>query len=176
MNELPYFCHICTREVYVGDDLRCPRCKNDFIELINPVNPPLEEYGRILSFEGGRERGIFRRLGSFFGGRERNKPTRIATDRRNYAVGPEMDDVITRLRDEMEGKKDPASDEEKSKLKRVFLAEDGSCTVCLLPFCEGEPGIVFGCTHVFHEACALAWLEFQCVCPNCRVAIGQEKK
>lgn len=186
MNELPYFCHVCMAEIFVDEQLVCPNCGNDFIELINPSNPPHEGYGRGFALFGlhareeGAERrghyGLLGRLGSIFSGgfsaAAKSRKDGIATDRRNYAVGPEIDDVITRLREEMEGEKDPATDEQKSKLRKIRLSSDGSCTVCLLPFAEGEEGLLFQCSHQFHEACALAWLEFQSICPNCRVPIS----
>lgn len=195
MNELPYFCHICMTEIYVNDRLECPNCGNDFIELVNPANPPHEGYRGSISFleehgfsesdeerfRGRRFHGIFGRIESMLArgfarerkGRARND--RIATDRRNYAIGPEIDDVVTRLLEEKEHTKDPATPEERRLLKKVTLGNEGTCTVCLLPLEEGEDGILFGCMHKFHEPCADAWLEFQSICPNCRVHINPAK-
>ncbi|KAJ1264698.1 hypothetical protein BS78_08G020300 [Paspalum vaginatum] len=56
-----------------------------------------------------------------------------------------------------------------------------SCVICAAPYEAGEPcSVLPPCTHVFHKACAAAWLRQSTTCPLCRAAVampaGHRKK
>lgn len=91
-------------------------------------------------------------------------------DRRNYALGPEYDDIIARLFEEKEHFR-PASQNFVRSL--VIIKNEVDCSICLK---RGEmvDVIVFFCGHKFHARCALGWLKMQNTCPNCRKVLDSE--
>ncbi|KAE8100307.1 hypothetical protein FH972_018217 [Carpinus fangiana] len=51
----------------------------------------------------------------------------------------------------------------------------GTCSVCLeeLSSPEGAKLLRMDCSHLYHQACILPWLEKQNTCPTCRREVGQ---
>ena len=52
--------------------------------------------------------------------------------------------------------------------------EEDSCTICLMPFEEGEELSAFKtCGHAFHAMCVEQWLakDTKATCPNCRASV-----
>jgi len=47
--------------------------------------------------------------------------------------------------------------------------ETNSCSICLVPFEEGEIIVMLPeCKHIYHEKCLDQWLNINSVCPYCR--------
>ncbi|KAH9385479.1 uncharacterized protein NEMAJ01_0375 [Nematocida major] len=165
MSDLPYYCHVCDMVIYIEDRLECPQCRESFLEVhTEDVDDEEEEAAPVCvrTFLGF----------PFFGcGKKQSSSRRhksISSDRRNYALGPELDDIITRLRDEMGAEENPATDGQKLSLEPVFLTKSDVCTICLGSFEEGMEGSKFPCSHFFHQECTNAWLKLQSDCPVCR--------
>lgn len=166
MCELPYFCHICSAIVYIEDRPVCPRCKESFIEVYNPEDED-ERQGAQGHSQGHRF------IQRFFGGMFRRsevarKRGSIAADRRNYAIGPEIHDIITRLREEKKIEENPATDGQKQRLGSQVPQKEDVCSICLCEYSENEEATLYPCSHLFHSTCSDAWLKFQSECPICR--------
>jgi len=43
-----------------------------------------------------------------------------------------------------------------------------ACPVCTEPYAPGDVAVRLPCGHVFHDACAVAWLKGHNTCPYCR--------
>lgn len=159
MSDLPYYCHICDRIIYIGERIECPHCKESFLELhieeteeASPTSCPSGLFGF-----------------SFFGCKKKHKT--ITSDRRNYAIGPEIDDIISRLRDERGVEENPATESQKNALKASFLPVNEVCSICFCPFNPNQMGYVYPCMHYFHQECSEAWLKLQSDCPLCRAPL-----
>lgn len=168
MCELPYFCHVCSAVVYIEDKPECPRCKESFIEVYNPD----DEYDRQVLVEPPQSRGQ-RIIQSFLGGMfgrptQIRKERSIASDRRNYAIGPEIHDIITRMREEKQIEENPATEKQKSFLQKKLPQQEDVCSICLCEYADEEEGELYPCGHLFHTTCSDAWLKFQSECPICR--------
>lgn len=156
MNDLPYYCHVCSRVIYIEERIECPYCRESFLELHieDPEEPPVSPCsGGIFGF-------------NFFGCRR--KPRTITSDRRNYAIGPEIDDIISRLRDERGIKENPATEIQKSALKLSTFSSEDACSICFCSFDANQKGYLYPCAHYFHQECSDAWLKLQSDCPLCR--------
>ncbi|EPR78818.1 Zinc finger protein [Spraguea lophii 42_110] len=95
----------------------------------------------------------------------------IMSDRRNYAIGPEMDDILSRLYTSGRIKSNPANEEYINKLKDTIAMKGGECSICLTEYVKESKGIEFKCYHFFHKECALRWLKYQNSCPVCRINV-----
>ncbi|EIJ88611.1 hypothetical protein NEPAR06_1523 [Nematocida parisii] len=173
MSDLPYYCHICDRVVYIEDRVQCPQCRESFLEL---HTEDLDDEEERISIPATNCMGGFLGL-SFFGcTRQRAmRPERkrtITSDRRNYAIGPEIDDIISRLRDERGIDENPATEEQRSRLILSEIAgTDEVCTICFCPFEGSQQGYKYPCSHGFHVECSDAWLKLQSDCPMCRKSL-----
>ncbi|KAI5190255.1 hypothetical protein NEMIN01_0954 [Nematocida minor] len=169
MSDLPYYCHICSRVVYIEDRVVCPHCQESFLELHVEEVEEKEEDGGASSCVGN----IF--SFALFGCQKktstRNRARTITSDRRNYAIGPEIDDIISRLRDEKGVEENPATKEQIDLLKILALPVDEACTICFCPFEPGNKGYKYPCNHHFHIECSDAWLKLQSDCPLCRKSL-----
>ncbi|KAI5159691.1 hypothetical protein NEAUS03_0510 [Nematocida ausubeli] len=172
MSDLPYYCHICDVVVYIEDRVQCPRCRESFLELhTEDVDDETDE----IVNSGGTCIGGFLNLSFFRCAPQQplrpEKKRTITSDRRNYAIGPEIDDIITRLRDERGIDECPASEKQKSSLVLEYLPTSDVCTICFCPFEEKKQGCKYPCSHYFHQECSDAWLKLQSDCPVCRKSL-----
>lgn len=163
MTDLAYFCHICQKIVYIGERVECPYCKEAFLEVYEESDPSEEE-------EYMSRYGLFDLLRCRRTPAAKKQKT-ITSDRRNYAIGPELHDIITRLRDEMGVEENPATKAQKEKLAFVELAENEVCSICFGSFSMTEKGCRYPCSHSFHQSCSDAWLKLQSDCPLCRAPL-----
>ncbi|KAI5170645.1 hypothetical protein NEFER03_0104 [Nematocida sp. LUAm3] len=162
MCELPYYCHICSKIVHIENEVICPICRESFLEVYQEEEEQIDEY------PSGREgRSVLQRL---LGLLERKKKKSIGADRRNYAIGPEIHDIISRMMEDKQIKENPATKEQKSKLVASYAPEGETCMICLNAF-EKEEAVMYPCAHFFHGICSDAWIQMQCECPVCRKAI-----
>lgn len=52
------------------------------------------------------------------------------------------------------------------------ISRQGSCTVCMEQFVEGESSVrVLPCGHFFHEQCLANWIVTSATCPTCRFTL-----
>ncbi|KAI5192022.1 hypothetical protein NECID01_1759 [Nematocida sp. AWRm77] len=172
MHDLPYFCHVCMEKVYIQERIECPRCGMPFIEVYNPEDVELEEYSQEEEATVPRRRSLFNALFNVFERpKPRQRPESITADRRNYAIGPEIHDIITRLREEKQIEENPATGEQKARLRAKVPPPGDTCMICLNEFSPGEESAEYPCQHVFHGACSDAWLNLQSECPICRTSL-----
>lgn len=65
-----------------------------------------------------------------------------------------------------------------SQLFGLSKTEDSlECCICLEPYKDGQVVCCAKksqCEHIFHEACALQWLQHHDQCPLCRISLIQE--
>ncbi|KAI5185297.1 hypothetical protein NEHOM01_0755 [Nematocida homosporus] len=163
MSELPYYCHVCEIIVRIGDQIECPQCKQSFLEVYSP-DDELEAPPRAQPF--------MQAIYNFFDSRSRRSRQRsIASDRRNYAIGPEINDIITRFMEEKQIKENPATDQQRTHLQKAEPPNNEACMICLNDFQPQEKGIQFPCEHIFHQPCTEAWLKLQAECPICRESL-----
>lgn len=156
------------------DRLICPFCLSDFIEIYDgnynffSMDQDVEEIYRpgslIEAFRNfmhsntpGNNFENF--LRAFIDDRES-----ISSDRRNYAIGPEYDEILERLLGEDKIEIKPAKKAFIDKL--VVIHEKIECSVCLKS--EKNDCVKFDCGHKFHWDCAMMWLEVKNTCPICR--------
>lgn len=174
MCDLPYFCHICTAVVYIEDKIECPICHESFLEIYTQDTDEDSQTSQASEPEPRGGRGLLHTLlgGITVGGaRQKKRKQTITSDRRNYAIGPEIHDVITRLREEKNIEENPASNEHKARIEKASLPRGEVCMICLTSFENAGSGAKYPCGHHFHGACSDAWLEVQCECPICRTPL-----
>ncbi|KAF4660283.1 hypothetical protein FOL47_007224 [Perkinsus chesapeaki] len=64
--------------------------------------------------------------------------------------------------------------DESSRGKPSMQIENDSCSICLLPYLEGDSfGRQLPCGHIFHVACIDSWADKQAVCPLCRESFSK---
>ncbi|KAF7677276.1 hypothetical protein TCON_2639 [Astathelohania contejeani] len=191
-DSLPWYCYICSQVVSVTESLECVRCGSDFVEIYDPsehetfhlFNDPMVSIQQIVEELHGLGEApqsspseflnIFEERLRGLLSRRNMSSSSIASDRRNYVIGPELDDIITRIL-ETEGKTNyhPAGEEFVKNLKPVKSQSNGDCSICLSKYKTGDEGIYFKCKHFFHYECAMSWLKVQNTCPNCRNKIDE---
>ena len=49
--------------------------------------------------------------------------------------------------------------------------QEDHCTICLLPFAEGEEVSILHCNHAYHSLCIKTWLKRIACCPLCKSAV-----
>ncbi|GAX75412.1 hypothetical protein CEUSTIGMA_g2856.t1 [Chlamydomonas eustigma] len=49
---------------------------------------------------------------------------------------------------------------------------NSACAICLQALEQGGKALGFPCGHLFHQACAAAWLQDHNTCPSCRFKLG----
>ncbi|OAG31752.1 E3 ubiquitin-protein ligase RNF115/126 [Nematocida displodere] len=172
MNDLPYFCHVCSAVVYIEDRVECPLCRESFLEVYTAEQETVP-YLNGTQGEPTEQHGLFKSLfgGLFRTSRQPRRHQTITSDRRNYAIGPEIHDIITQMREEKQIEENPATQDQLSTIKQVNLPESEVCMVCLNTFQENEAGELYPCNHYFHTPCSNAWLELQSECPICRKSL-----
>ncbi|KAL6280022.1 hypothetical protein ACE6H2_016903 [Prunus campanulata] len=66
----------------------------------------------------------------------------------------------------------PASKSAIEKLERVRVETAGvCCSVCIAEIAVGSEGRGLPCSHIYHEACIVEWLEKSHFCPLCRFSL-----
>ncbi|BBH03118.1 RING/U-box superfamily protein [Prunus dulcis] len=66
----------------------------------------------------------------------------------------------------------PASKSAIEKLERVRVETAGvCCSVCIAEIAVGSEGRGLPCSHVYHDACIVEWLEKSHFCPLCRFSL-----
>jgi len=173
MSDLPYYCHVCSRVVYIEERIECPNCKQTFLEIYAPEDSGSSDDGRSNEVRRNRGWSFFSGIFGTFQRQDRRKPRQakksITSDRRNYAIGPEIDDIITRLREEKKIEEKPATENQKNNTRTEVPPEGETCMICLNAI-EGQ-GVHYPCEHFFHPICSEAWLKLQSECPICRKSL-----
>ncbi|KAI5180887.1 E3 ubiquitin-protein ligase RNF115/126 [Nematocida sp. AWRm80] len=154
MNSLPYYCHICDRIIYIGERIECPFCRSGFIEI-----------HRIETEEEPMRKSLFHRL---FPWANKVQNRSISADRRNYAIGAELDDIVTRLTQEKEIKENPATEDQLKRIKDTKITSEEICMICQCDITTEDSVHCYPCLHYFHSPCSEAWLRMQSECPICR--------
>ena len=52
--------------------------------------------------------------------------------------------------------------------------ENNTCSVCLMPYKEGETVSKLPCNHSYHFGCIQTWLKEHATCPYCRSKVAVE--
>jgi hypothetical protein len=52
---------------------------------------------------------------------------------------------------------------------RTGAAEE--CAICCEPFAVAQTVVTLPCQHVYHDACAMPWLQRRNLCPLCKHAL-----
>eukprot|EP00035_Acanthoeca_spectabilis_P010399 m.184260 g.184260 ORF g.184260 m.184260 type:complete len:249 (-) comp15008_c0_seq3:249-995(-) len=52
------------------------------------------------------------------------------------------------------------------------LADNVSCTICLIDFKDTDRVLKLECSHLYHRECLVPWLTQQATCPLCRHRVG----
>lgn len=172
MHDLPYFCHVCSVVVYPEDKIECPVCREAFLEVYTAEDDSESSESVPELAASAPRKSLFQSLFSVFERpRAKKQPRSITADRRNYAIGPEIHDIITRLREDKQIPEKPATTEQKALLASQRAPDGETCMVCLELFAADEQGVIYPCQHLFHELCSNAWLQFQSECPICRQSL-----
>mmetsp|Transcript_28477 Transcript_28477/g.75299 ORF Transcript_28477/g.75299 Transcript_28477/m.75299 type:complete len:214 (+) Transcript_28477:190-831(+) len=50
--------------------------------------------------------------------------------------------------------------------------DESECQVCLVAFCAGDELLILPCSHSYHRACIVRWLQAQTTCPLCKYDMG----
>tara|TARA_B100001093_G_scaffold205128_1_gene197207 strand:+ start:146 stop:844 length:699 start_codon:yes stop_codon:yes gene_type:complete len=61
-------------------------------------------------------------------------------------------------------------------LFNIDIERNGTCSVCLDDFNEGDVEIILPCGHIFHKNCITPWFKKDNSCPNCRITSNYGKK
>lgn len=186
---LPYYCHHCNSTSLPAPEMYCSLCGSDFIEIFDPtehsnidsltlieelITQIREPSVPFISLFRQRFRDALNTHGAHINDLRCNADiisdtSSIASDRRNYVLGPELDYIIQRLLEE-EGTKNynPVSQAFIDNIKSGKCKVQGECSICLNNIKKGSECIGFICKHSFHAECAIAWMKIQNTCPNCR--------
>lgn len=190
-----YFCHGCHRVFTLGNGLSpigasCPYCYCDTLEELSSISRGQNLYpvrrnsrGRFASMFGNHEVSdaqtqrvttaatMLRLLEAQL--REELEQLQFAFETAQLRIGTEMRNAAPLV--------------PKAKFTKIMLGKLRTCpldvdTVCSQPSCPicSEDFAVddcetrLPCSHIFHRACVLPWLEMKQNCPICRTCITDE--
>lgn len=183
---LPLFCHNCGRIFQQDTGFQCPYCNSGCVQIYDTLieshpadsndetsNEAADVMHTLDMFTALMTNNVSERnFDSFLRAFINNRAT-ISSDRRNYAIGPEYDEILERLMDEDKIELQPVSKEFMDGLKRTN--EKVECSICLKnENNEKSDSVVFLCGHGFHWDCAMMWLKVKNTCPNCRCVLDEK--
>ena len=174
-----FFCHSCQRNMsYSGQEdssnLLCPYCTSSFIEEMPPHNSELESIRRRRHDLQDLSSDQSRRLAS----------AAIMLRLLEAQLQGEVQSLHEALleRRNLQQQNDHAkcmSPMMKKKLRRSVMDKDTicsqpSCPICSEDFSVGESQLCMPCSHFYHEACVVPWLDAKKTCPICRYELTNE--
>ena len=184
---MEYWCHICKREVVLGEDFTCSQCQNAFVEEIdseeqhprsflpfymNPArNHTFPEFIIMPSLRSSRAVNLEQEGDS---GLDAIIHQIMMTDQNRYGSPPASKDAISNLKEiiitneviKNRGTWHNGIDEFGQRIdteKKMI-----ECSVCKEEFIDGEYAIDMSCMHLFHKQCIFSWLDKHNNCPTCR--------
>ena len=164
------WCYKCNRNVICTNELRCPFCNDDYLEIQNEQNENNNE-------NGNRFTRLFNSILGWVGNiinRNANDSPHISVN--DFFVGSEdqLQELIERLTRMDEGSTGsrPTNDGFIKGLKLVKFSEsdciEDSCTICLDQFEPDTEIVLLPCKHGYHKNCIEPWLRMHSECPSCR--------
>lgn len=171
-----YFCHSCHRVFGLGtvqnpQDFYCPHCQSTFLEEIggsDQIAVRHRTHGQLTTDQARRitsATAMLRLLESQL--REELETLQLAfaaaSARMNEDGNRAKQKQLTKLM--------------KSRLRGVGVNLDmacsqPSCPICSEDFVLGNEALRLPCSHIFHDACVMPWLEMKQNCPICRAELS----
>lgn len=192
---LPYFCHNCGRLFFPSSDLKCTFCSSEFVEVFTQINQLTSEIlsdadteidtdtdttndsnidehesnedSLIIHTTPSRHQNDFNAIVRMFLNRLRT----IGSDVRNYAIGPEYDEILNQFMEDNRVVMNPCSKDFIDSLDKI--ESNVECSICLKD--DLKDYVRFSCGHMFHYNCAVMWLKVKNTCPNCRKVLDHRK-
>ena len=173
-----FFCHACSRSMsYSGDDhnmgLLCPYCGSSFLEEQDVQQQQERQHLQ-------QRRRDLQDLSSEQSRRLANAATMLQLlEQQLHGEMASLHGAVVR-RDEQqqlqEGGSEPSaclSPLMRKKLRKAKMDTDTvcsqpSCPICSEDFEVGGVQLCMPCSHFYHEACVLPWLDAKRTCPICR--------
>jgi len=176
-NARRFFCHSCQRNMsYSGQDdtanLLCPYCASSFIEEVPPASRELDMIARRRQDLQDLSSDQSRRLASAA------IMLRLLEARLHGEVRSLHETLLQRQAqaDEFATCMSPVM---KKKLRQQVMDVDTvcsqpSCPICSEDFEVGMAQLCMPCSHFYHEACVVPWLDAKKTCPICRYELTSE--
>lgn len=161
-----YFCHQCRRifamsiqQSAVGVHMHCPYCHSGFLEEFGPSTNRLSARDLRLGLTDEQTRRL------------NNAATLLQI--LEAQLREELDHLQSAFLAAEARKPAPLSKKLLDSLKNKNITVDMICDQPCCPICSedyilGEIATQLPCTHIYHKACVMPWLEQKRTCPICR--------
>lgn len=192
------WCYQCNKRVIATDDLKCPYCHDDYIEIEEdqtlPVDP-IETQSEAINPPRNNQpfpfnlfpinnivlptplnniiQNVFNRI-PIFGNFQANQTNGLQLN--DFFLGneeqfQELAERLFRMNQQSMGSP-PADSQFINELKtqpyKLGDSPEDVCSICLESFEEGTEVILLPCKHGFHLDCISPWLKLHSECPSCR--------
>ena len=176
-----YFCHGCSRRMsYNGSEanssLLCPYCGSGFIEEMPEIQQRDEERESLA-----RRRQGLQDLSNEQSRRLNNASLmlRLLEYQLHSEIQSMHDTVRQQLQNTSSANTNCMSPVMKKKLRRSVMDTDQVCSQPCCPICSEDfevnsEQLVLPCSHFYHEACVVPWLDSKKTCPICRYELTND--
>jgi hypothetical protein len=160
---LNFFCHSCRHAFIMNQsnpsvDHYCPRCQSTFLEQVS-ASSHFHNFVELSEDQSRRlaNASMMLRL--------------LEVQLRDELEHLQM--AYLNINSEQAASKKPMTALMKEKLRHPIMSVDmicsqPSCPICSEEFILGNKELQMPCSHLFHEACVMPWLDMHRTCPICR--------
>jgi len=174
-----YFCHECHQVTRVRPSetvTACGSCNSGFVEEIESGNAAVS---RVQQQQQASRRGGEEDLNQEQSRRLANAAIMLRLLERQLQNELETITNAYQQSREAEKGKECMSPIMKKKLRKPVLDKDTwcsqpSCPICSEEFVVGNCVLQLPCSHIYHEDCAVPWLDMKKTCPICRYQLTND--